>query len=248
MKKATEYIKKKKRKKIIRRLVLGSFVIVIGVIIFIYKSPIFDLKKINISGLVTITDESLQEKLKYNVGQNIFTIDYNDVEKELKSNPYISEVKISKQGINVLNIKIKENEIIYYFESDGKIKVINNEGIIVEELPVIDNRKLVKLTGIDLSNKTIENKISDNVNIKNVLESFYNIIEVMPEEYVFTEINIEDLNNIVCYIGSVEIRIGNINNLIDKMNLALNSIEQGVISKGYIDMSFNGPPVIKQID
>lgn len=248
MKKATEYIKRKKRKKTIRRLVLGSFVIVIGVIIFIYKSPIFNLKKINISGLVTITDESLQEKLKYNVGQNIFTIDYNDVEKELKSNPYISEVKISKQGINVLNIKIKENEIIYYFESDGKIKVINNEGIIVEELPVIDSRKLVKLTGIDLSNKTIENKISDNVNIKNVLESFYNIIEVMPEEYVFTEINIEDLNNIVCYIGSVEIRIGNINNLIDKMNLALNSIEQGVISKGYIDMSFNGPPVIKQID
>ena len=248
MKKATEYIKRKKRKKTIRRLVLGSFVIVIGVIIFIYKSPIFNLKKINLSGLVTITDESLQEKLKYNVGQNIFTIDYNDVEKELKSNPYISEVKISKQGINVLNIKIKENEIIYYFESDGKIKVINNEGIIVEELPVIDSRKLVKLTGIDLSNKTIENKISDNVNIKNVLESFYNIIEVMPEEYVFTEINIEDLNNIVCYIGSVEIRIGNINNLIDKMNLALNSIEQGVISKGYIDMSFNGPPVIKQID
>ena len=56
------------------------------------------------------------------------------------------------------------------------------------------------------------------------------------------------MNNIVCYIQNVEIMIGDSSDLIDKMNLALNAIEQGVISKGYIDMSFNGPPVIKQIN
>jgi len=70
----------------------------------------------------------------------------------------------------------------------------------------------------------------------------------MPQEYVFSQIDIEDLNNIVCYIQNVEIMIGDSSDLIDKMNLALNAIEQGVISKGYIDMSFNGPPVIKQIN
>ena len=80
--KSNKFIRRKKRNKIFKRLILGLFVIIIGIIIFIYKSPIFNLKKINISGLVTLSNDSLQEKLKYHIGQNIFTIDYNEIEKE----------------------------------------------------------------------------------------------------------------------------------------------------------------------
>lgn len=243
-----QFIRRKKKKKVIKRLILALFVFTIGIIIFIYKSPVFNLKKINLTGLVTLTNESLQEKLKYNIGQNIFTIDYNEIEKELKENPYIKEIKITKKGINSLNINIKENKIAYYFESEGKLKAINNEGIIVEELDSLEGRNLIMLTGADLTEKTVGDKVTDNPNLKNVLEKFYQIIELMPQEYVFSKIDIKDINNIVCYIGNVEIIIGDITNLADKMNLALNAIEQGVISKGYIDMSFNGPPVIKQID
>ena len=72
------------------------------------------------------------------------------------------------------------------------------------------------------------------------------MIEVIPEELKFSEINILDLNNISCYIGNVEIILGDSSNLLDKMNIALNIIEQGIITKGYIDMSFDGAPVIKQ--
>ncbi|MDU2157911.1 FtsQ-type POTRA domain-containing protein, partial [Clostridium sp.] len=129
--KSNKFIRRKKRNKIFKRLILGLFVIIIGIIIFIYKSPIFNLKKINISGLVTLSNDSLQEKLKYHIGQNIFTIDYNEIEKELRENPYIKEIKVNKKGINSLNINIKENKIAYYFESDGKIKAINNEGVVV---------------------------------------------------------------------------------------------------------------------
>ncbi|MCR1949718.1 FtsQ-type POTRA domain-containing protein [Clostridium sp. DSM 100503] len=246
--KSNKFIRRKKRNKIIKRLILGLFVIIVGIIIFIYKSPIFNLKKIDITGLVTLSNESLQENLKYYIGQNIFTIDYNEIEKELKENPYIKEIKVNKKGINSLNINIKENKIAYYFESDGKIKAINNEGVIVEELDKMNDRNLIKLTGIDLSGKTVGDKISDNINILDTLEKFYNIIEVMPQEYIFSQIEIENLNNIVCYIGNIEIMIGDSSDLTDKMNLALNAIEQGVISKGYIDMSFNGPAVIKQIN
>jgi cell division protein FtsQ len=133
------------------------------------------LKKINLTGLVTLTNESLQEKLKYNIGQNIFTIDYNEIEKELKENPYVKEIKITKKGINSLNINIKENKIAYYFESEGNLKAINNEGIIVEELDSLEGRNLIMLTGADLTEKTVGDKVTDNPNLKNVLEKFYQI-------------------------------------------------------------------------
>lgn len=244
--KVNKFVRKKRKKKIVKRIILGFFVFIIGIVIFIYKAPVFNLKKININGLVTVTNESLQEKLKYNIGKNIFTIDYNKMEKDLKENPYINEVKIRKKGINQISIDVVENNIAYYFESNGKIKSINNGGVIVEEVDSLEGRKLTKLTGIDLTEKGVGEKITEDKKLPEVLDTFYKMIEVMPEEFYFSEINIFDLNDIVCYIGDVEVRLGDSSDLIDKVNIALNLIEQGIISKGYIDMSFNGAPVIKQ--
>lgn len=241
-----KFIIKKRRKKVIKRIILGLFVFIIGIIIFIYKAPIFNLKNMSFTGLVTISNESLQEKLKYSIGQNIFTIDYNKIEKDLKDNPYIKEVKIRKKGINNININVVENKIAFYFISNEKIKTINNEGVIVEGLDDIGDRSLTKLSGIDASEKIVGSKVMEDKELPNVLDTFYRMIEVMPQEFKFSEINILDLNNIICYIGDVEILLGDSSDLINKVNIALNLIEQGTIAKGYIDMSFDGPPVIMQ--
>lgn len=245
-KKVNQFVKKKKKKKLIKRIILGLFVLIIGIIIFIYKAPFFNLKEIKISGLVTISNESLQEKLKYNIGGNIFTLDYNDIVNKLKENPYIKEVKISKKGINKINIDIIENKVAYYIENSGNFKIINNEGIIVEEVVDISDRTLTKISGVDVSNKKLGESISDNIELPKALDEFYTLIENMPEGQNFSEINLSNTNSIICYIGNVEIRVGDRENLLDKINLALNLINQGTIAKGYIDMSVEGiPPVIK---
>ncbi len=242
-----KFLIKKRRKKLVKRIILGLFLFILGIIIFIYKAPIFNLKKINITGLVTISNESLQEKLKYNLGQNIFTLDYNKIEKELKSNPYIQEVKIRKNGISSISINVVENKIAFYLISNDKIKAINNEGVIIEEIDSLGDRKLTKLSGVDVSEKEVGSKILDSNELSEVLDTFYKMIEVIPEELKISEINILDLNNIICYIGNVEIILGDSLDLMNKVNIALNLIEQGTITKGYIDLSFEGPPVIKQI-
>ena len=245
-KKVIKFVKKKKKKKLIKRIILGLFVFIIGIIIFIYKAPFFNLKEIKISGLVTISNESLQEKLKYNIGGNIFTLDYNDIINKLKENPYIKDVKISKSGINKINIDITENKVAYYIENNGNYKIINNEGVIVEEVVDISDRTLTKISGLDVSNKKLGESISDNMELPKALDEFYTLIENMPEGQSFSEINLNNTNSIICYIGNVEIRIGDRENLLDKINLALNLINQGTIAKGYIDMSVDGvPPVMK---
>ncbi len=241
-----KFVIKKRRKKLIKRIVLGLFVFILGIIIFIYKAPIFNLKKINITGLVTISNENLQEKLKYNIGKNIFTLDYNEIEKEVKSNPYVQEVRIRKKGINSININVVENKIAFYLINNDKIKAINNEGVIVEEIDDLGDRKLTKLSGVDVSEKVVGSKILDDKELPDVLDAFYKMIEVIPEELKINEINILDLDNIICYIGNVEIILGNSLDLRDKMNIALNLIEQGTITNGYINLSFEGSPVIKQ--
>lgn len=241
-----KFIKKRKKNKVIKRVTLWLFVIIIGIIIFVYKSPLFNLKKINIIGLVALTNDSIQETLKYEIGQNIFTIDYKEMEKNLISNPYIQKVKISKKGINQLNISIEESKIGFYIENSGKFYTINNEGIIVEELTDVQDKNLINIYDIDIKDKQIGDKVLEDKNIYDILDEFYRMKEVLSEDYAISKIGIKDLNNINCYIREVKIIIGDRFNMKDKMNLALNAMDQGAINKGYIDMSFDGAPVLKE--
>ncbi|MBU5454608.1 cell division protein FtsQ/DivIB [Caproiciproducens sp. MSJ-32] len=249
MSNSSSFIKKRRRKKLIKKFTLGFLVIVVGIIIFIYKAPIFNLKDIKVNGLVTLTKETIQEMLKYEIGQNIFTINYKEMENTLKENPYIKSVKITKNGINSLDIKIEENKIGFYSLRDNTIFTINNEGIIVEELTTIEDKNLIKIEGIDLTNKSIGQKILDDKNVSLILDEFYRMEEVIREYYQISKLNLENINNISCYIEDIKIILGNKNNLQEKMNLALNIIEQEFTekgySKGYIDLSFEGNPVMK---
>ena len=240
-----QYVRKKKRRKRLKKIILFMFVIIIGVVIFVYKSSLFNIKKINIYGLVNLNEEEIQERIKYTIGQNIFTVKYNKIKEDLKENPYINNVKISKKGIDTLKIEVQENKISYYYQNGPVIKTINNQGLICEEVQSLEGRNLIKLTGIDLSQKNIGENISDDNKVSSILEEFYNMEEAMKESHSFSEININNINYIKCKIGDVEVIIGNYENLMDKVNLALNLIDQGIIKKGYIDTSFEGSPVIK---
>lgn len=245
MKTTNTLIKKRRRKKLIKKLTIGVFVIVIGIIIFIYKSPIFNLSKINITGLVSLKNESIQEMLKYEIGQNIFTIDYNEMEDILLSNKYIKNIKINKSGINSLEIEIVESEIGFYIEDKGDIIIINNQGEIVESIDTIEGKNLLKLEGINLEGIQIGDKINDSNYLEQVLDTFYKMQRELKDLYKITNINISNMEKISCNIGNVNIILGNYENIKDNMNLALNAIDQKVITKGYIDMSFDGIPIIK---
>lgn len=245
MKKANPLIRKRRRKKLIKRFTIGVFVIIIGIIIFIYQSPLFRLSKINVTGLVTIKNESLQEVLKYEIGQNIFTIDYKEMENTILNNKYIKSVKIKKSGINSLEIAIVENEIGFYVEYNDDIYIINNQGEIVEVVDSIEDKNLLKLESVSLEGLKVGDKINSSSEVSNILDNFYNMQKELKDLYNITNININNSEKISCNIGEINIILGNYENMINNMNLALNAIEQKVITKGYIDMRIEGMPVIK---
>ena len=51
MKDVKMFIKAKKRKKLIKKLILMTIVVVVGVFIFITKAPIFNIKSIAVKGI-----------------------------------------------------------------------------------------------------------------------------------------------------------------------------------------------------
>ncbi len=213
--------------------------------IFAIKSNFFIIKKVSILGNPVMSGEDVKNGTENLIGQNILFINKQNIISNAKKNPYVENVEISKSYPKQVNIKISEKEGIYYVEKDGYKYVLDNDGNFLEKTDSVENRSLVNVKGIDLKDVALGQKMIDDSRVLDFLDVFYQIIKINPTNYKIDYVDISDFTNIKVYVGKVEGRIGNDENIPDKMNKLLHIIQNpdiGIV-KGYVDVGFNGAPV-----
>lgn len=247
MKDVKKFIKAKKRKKLIKKLILMTIVISVGGFIFITKAPIFNIKSIALKGNVTIADEVLLSGISDRIGLNIFTVNQKKIKEQVLKNKYVSTVAIKRKGINILEINITEEAPVYYIDNGVELLIINNNLEVLEEVDNIDGRNLVEVKGIDFSAKDDESRVDEFNSYKSILSNFYPFISQNRESIYFSSLDLSNIVNIIGYIGNVEILFGDDSNLYNKMeNVYRIMLDDNInIAKGYINVSFNGSPVVK---
>lgn len=247
MKDVKKFIKAKKRKRLIKKLTLITIVVVVGGFIFITKAPIFNIKAITFKGNVTISSEVLLSEVSDRIGLNIFTVNERKIREEILKNRYVSTVDIKRKGINTLEINITEEAPVYYINNGVELLIINNDLEVLEEVDNIDGRNLVEIKGFDLSVKDGESRIDEFNSYKSILTNFYPFISQNRESIYLSSLDVSNIVNIIGYIGNVEILFGDDSDLYNKMeNVYRIMLDDNInIAKGYINVSFNGSPVIK---
>lgn len=247
MKDVKKFIKAKKRKRLIKKLTLITIVVVVGGFIFITKAPIFNIKAITFKGNVTISSELLLSEVNDRIGLNIFTVNERKIREEILKNRYVSTVDIKRKGINTLEINITEEAPVYYINNGVELLIINNDLEVLEEVDNIDGRNLVEIKGIDLSVKDDENRVDEFNSYKSILTNFYPFISQNRESIYLSSLDVSNIVDIIGYIGDVEILFGDDSDLYNKMeNVYRIMLDDNInIAKGYINVSFNGSPVIK---
>ena len=228
-------------------MILMTIVIVVGGFIFITRAPIFNIKSIALKGNVTIADEVILSEVSDRIGLNIFTVNQRQIKEEVLKNRYVSTVDIKRKGINTLEINITEEAPVYYIDNGIELLIINNDLEVLEEVDNIQGRNLVEVKGIDLSAKDDENRIDEFNSYKSILSNFYPFISKNRESIYLSSLDISNIVNIIGYIGNVEILFGDDSDLYNKMeNVYRIMLADNVnIGKGYINVSFNGSPVVK---
>lgn len=240
-----KFILKAQRRRLVKRIVMMIIILIIGGTIFATKSSIFIIKKVAILGNPIMSGEDVKKRTENLIGQNIFFINKHNIINEAKKNPYVENVEISKVYPKQINIKVSEKQGVYYVDKDGYKYVLDSQSNLLEKTDNIDNRNLVNVIGINLKDVELGNKTLDNSRMLEFLDIFYKIIKNNPTNYNINVIDVSDLMNIKVYIGKVEGRIGNDENIPDKMNKLLHIIENpGIeITKGYVDVGFDGAPI-----
>ena len=214
--------KKKRRKSSIISKIILLFLLIIGVGIFAFISPLFNIEKIEVNGNKKIDSSTVISLSGVVTGKNIFQISKKQVIEGVKENPYINSVSIKRKLPGTLLIEVKEREVAYQIKVINSYVYVDYQGYILEvsskedKVPIIEGFQTDQdtlLNGKRLSNKDIEilrnilrimetaksaevSKLISKINVQN---NEY-ILEMKNEKKLVYIGNATDLTNRMTYV------------------------------------------------
>lgn len=245
--------KKRKGKAFLKGIFIISFLF-IGVLLFLTKSSFFNVKEVYINGDNLTLEESLKDKSNNFIGENILFLKSKDVVNSLSENPYVKDISIDRKLPNKLILNVEESDVAFYvgkgknayiLSSNLRVLEKNNNGNLNSDI-----KNLVEITGLKFDKVNIGDKLintDDNI-IDSICKQIYDIKKVNKTKHKINKVDFSNLSRIKIWIGKVEVRVGDGTDFISKVNTALNILENKELKmeKGYIDLSFEGSPIINR--
>ncbi len=242
-----ELIIKRRRKKRIKNSILLLLLLISILVTLCLKLDYFNINNIEVSGNRNIHKNEIIKLSSIENGNNIFYTNLKKARTNIKSNPYIQSVDIKRQLPSTLQINVVERDAYFYgMDSGGRYVVVDNEGVVLEIRKEINNMKLLKIQGFDFSKAKVSKTlpVDDQRKIK-LLGTFAGLLKADKSGLTLSIIDISNLLDIKMYYGNICVKLGNSEDIENKVNMAVNIIINNKLkdSKGYIDVSYQGNPV-----
>ncbi|MBQ4109603.1 MAG: FtsQ-type POTRA domain-containing protein [Clostridia bacterium] len=133
--KIKEIRRERKLKKIKRRKRFIITLLVLGVMIGILFTPIFNLKHIELNGVLTVSELEISDAAALTTGTNIFKFNINKIAENIEKIPYIDNAEVIRKYPNKIIINITEKVPVGYIEWNKNYVIIDSTGFCLEITP-----------------------------------------------------------------------------------------------------------------
>ena len=177
----------------------------------------FRVTGVQVEGNSFYTDDQIKNMvLNAPIAKNSILAGFIDTEKSTKDEAMIDSITVSRVDRNTLLLQVKEKQMIGYIEFQGQCVNFDRQGIvqIITEEPL---ENVPKIEGIDVKEAVQGERLSGiNTSKLNTILSVGKMLEKMedkPDRLAFN-----DLNQLVMYYGTIEVRLGDDDNMDEKIN------------------------------
>lgn len=211
------------RKKLYRILIEAVLaVLIIAALVFFVG---FRVDKVQVEGNKFYTDAEIKKMvLDAPIAKNSLLAGFIKTEEKTKDALLIDHVTIKRKNRNTLLIQVKEKQMIGYFQFEGKCVNFDRQGMIqiitdtpIEDVPLIDGLDVKEAKQGETLKGINTKKLNTILSVGKMLEKS----EQKPDRLVFNE-----MNQLVLYYGSIEVRLGNDENMDEKMNRLIGILPQ----------------------
>ena len=195
-------IKRKKRR--IKFVVkLGVFLLIAGAVVFLLKSPFFNVKNFRVEGNSYYTDEEILVMGNCKTGGNIFIgIDTGDIRSRLEKDAYMSSVKVKRVLPDTVKIQLEERKQTAAIVYGEKYVVVDGDGVVLRKTGVMP--EITVLKGLTISKLSVGEKVETEEKV--LLRQTLQILSVMEKSNMYFktielsegEIKAHILDNLIC--------------------------------------------------
>jgi cell division protein FtsQ len=243
-------LSKRKHKKMVRHLILLVIIMISMLMTLCFKLPYFNIATIDIIGNVNVSKSEINKSSDIALGKNIFYTNFNESKKQIIKNPYILGVEVKKVLPNKVTIKVEERVAVFYGKVNSTFYILDNKGILLEKRTSIKDMNLVNLIGLNYEKSQVGSLIvsedSRKITIANEITNLINDYRKTNSNSKITMVDVSDVLDLKVFSGEMCIKFGTSEDLKNKFNKAINIVSQPEykITKGYVDVSFKGNPVV----
>ena len=195
-------IKRKKRR--IKFVVkLGVFLLIAGAVVFLLKSPFFNVKNFRVEGNSYYTDEEILVMGNCKTGGNIFIgIDTGDIRSRLEKDAYMSSVKVKRVLPDTVKIQLEERKQTAAIVYGEKYVAVDGDGVVLRKTGVMP--EITVLKGLTISKLPVGEKVETEEKV--LLRQTLQMLSVMEKSNMYFktielsegEIKAHILDNLIC--------------------------------------------------
>lgn len=226
----------------------GLFLVILGSLSLFYfmQSPFWSLKTVMVEGHEFVSSKELVQLSGLPLELNIFKVDLKQGENNVLLHPLIKNVKLIRKLPRTVLIKVEERTPVAILPHAGGFCQIDEQQVILRNIPTISNVELLLITGLEVENTNPGDLIPSEH-----LGEALRLVQDLPPSLVerIAEINLSDPSTIYLYtMDGVQVNFGNADRVEEKIKLMAEIFDAVQIQESglqYVDLSFAGPPVIK---
>ncbi len=216
---------------------------------FFGQSPLFNISKIEVSGLNALTEEDVILHSGISVGEHIYKINTNLAAKLIATDPWVKSVTVKRRLPSTIQINVTERVAVAMVPYTNGVLQVDAEGYVLKTQKLLDGMPLMILAGIsDIPADVLPGQQLESDSLKKGLS----MVAVLTQDAagIISEIDVSDTQQIIVQnIYGVEWRVGDGSNFMNKFKIAnqITADEEAAGRLGqivYIDVSLMDKPTI----
>ena len=230
---------KRKKRKIKFFIKLGIFLLLCGLIVFLLKSSLFDVKEFTVEGNSYYTDDEILVMGNCKTGGNIFIgTDVRDIKSRLEKDAYMASVKVKRILPDTIKIQLDERRQVAAIVYGEKYVVVDGSGTVLRKTGVMP--EITVLKGLTISKLSVGEKVEAEEKV--LLRQTLQMLDVMDKNNMYFksievsegEIKAHVLDNLICQ-GTPENIMKAMEN--DNLQLVVQELFDRKIERGTIKIS-----------
>lgn len=219
-------------------VILTGLVVVLGVLACAL-SPIFVLRTINVNGCWYVQPEEVIRIAGIKTGENLFQLQTDEIRRTLEKDLRIDQAIVQRSFPSQLNIDINERVPLALIKCNYGYLEAGKDGMILNAHRTLQQMPVPMISGVSLADLFVGDVIADE-NIKKVLT----FLSMLQDDSIqlLSEINIANPQDVLLYAGSVQIRLGTLEQLSNKVDVTasvLRELQQTKHPIEYVDARYD---------